>query len=184
MLLPLPVSLLVYLLPYVKSNIDCSRASIKTNGLKLIDDCDLVNDDLLLGLPKITTSPHCVTHVTLSFESFDPPLTVATDGQRSVTVPNPVVGANRCVSMAISATVRFVSKLGYWDQRLEMRVDPLAEKCLNSAEIEFKRKTSLVAVNLSQGISKQLWDTCIYSVSSIETREPGKTEASEGFAKV
>ena len=67
-------------------------ASLRAINPKLIDDCDLVNDKLLLSFPKMTTKPHCISQITMRFMNMDPPFEVTVPVNGSLEYLNPFRG--------------------------------------------------------------------------------------------
>ena len=110
-------------------------ASLRAMNPKLIDDCDLVNDKLLLSFPKMTTKPHCISQITMRFMNMDPPFEVTVPVNGSLEYLNPFRGPSRCVPMKILMIITFLSLSHYRNVELENIVTPLAEKCLTNFTI-------------------------------------------------
>ena len=152
----------------VESNYWCHTASLSTTDEKLIDDCDIVNDELSLRLSKITKLSSCISKVRLVFQSLNPQpdITIPTEGKHTVKIANPVLEDNRCFSNKIHITVTFAkSAEDTWSENHLMEVNPLANRCLKDKEIEYRPSSAMSAtVNIAYQIPKKIWNLCLKSV--------------------
>ena len=87
----------------------CESATLRSNPT-LIDDCDFVNDELNIDVFKITELVYrsCLHAIYLRASVPEIETDIVVDGQESVTIPNPLQGANRCREVKIWVIVRWV----------------------------------------------------------------------------
>ena len=100
----------------VGSHFDCSGAGLYKEEIrsKLIDDCDLVNNQLYINLYRLTSKPGCIRGIKFHFKSkTSSTLTelITIGNETAFTLSNPLASTERCVSKNISVGVFF------WTQR-------------------------------------------------------------------
>ena len=152
--------LVVAFLSDVRCSSSCSQARLWTNPkLKVIDDCNILYDRLNVRLSQLTSRPLCIREVKLKFGSEW--LYAPLDRQTSADIRNLLVASERCVSRTITAKVKFVTS--DVEHKTNFVVNPM--NCFNSTKTVYQPNTEQGTVDLSQGINKKLWETCLDTVS-------------------
>ena len=154
--------LVVAFLPDVRCSSSCSQARLWTNPKpKVIDDCNILDDRLTVRLNHLTGRPLCIREVKLKFGTKW--LYAPLDRQISADIRNLFVASERCVSRTITAKVKFVAS--DVEHETNFVVNPM--NCFNSTKTVYQPETEQGILDLSQGINRKLWETCLDTASLV-----------------
>ena len=156
------ILLVAFLSSDVRCSSSCSQARLWTNPKpKVIDDCNILDDRLNVRLSQLTSRPLCIREVKLKFGTKW--LYAPLDRQTSANIRNLFVASERCLSRTITAKVKFVSS--DVEHKTNFVVNPM--NCFNSTKTVYQPSTEQGILDLSQGINRKLWKTCLDTASLV-----------------
>ena len=151
----------------VRSSSSCAQARVFKNPKeKVIGDCNLLDDQLNLNLTKLTSMPLCIREIKFKFGKqagarWSSWLKI--DRKTSASIKNLFLASERCVQQTITAKVTFLSSS--MEHETDFVVNPMNCFKNTTRAIQPTIEQGTIELDLSRGMNKKLWETCLETIS-------------------